>query len=112
MTKNERLAALKVLLFGDASDTSRNAELTVYLDLTCQEILTFKYKMVGGVPSDVTDVPLEDEITQVNACAMGFSHKGGQGETRHNENGIDRTWRYADMVDYVHDHVIAYAGVG
>lgn len=112
MTDSEKLTALKVLLFGDATDSTRDTELTVYLSLTAQEILNFKYRMLGGVPEDVTEVPAEDEVTQIHACAEGFAHKGGQGETRHNENGIDRTWRYPSMVEYIHTHVIAYAGVG
>ena len=113
MTQNEKLSSLKTILFGNSGDgdSSINAELTVYLNLTKQAILQFKYRMVGGVPEDVTDVSAEDEVIQIMACAEGYAHKGGQGESRHNENGIDRTWKYDDMLAYVHEHVIAYAGV-
>lgn len=112
MTTEEKLSELKIILFGADGDTTFDAELTVYLNLTKQAILQYKYRMLGGVPDYVTDVPAEDEVIQIMACAQGYAHKGGQGETRHNENGIDRTWRYDDMIAYVHSHVIAYAGVG
>ena len=112
MTNSEKMSALKTIIFGSVTDDSSvDSELTVYLNLTAKEILTFKYKMIGGVPDGVTEVPPEDEMTQIMACAEGYSRKGALGEISHDENGINRTWRQEDMVAYVRTHVIAYAGV-
>ena len=110
MTDAEKLTYLKTLL--GLSGTDYDTELDVYLTLTKQEILNWKYMVSGGVPDGVSDVPPEDEVTQVMACAAGYGHKGGIDEIQHNENGISRIWKHADMVAYVRSNVIAYAGVG
>lgn len=110
MTAQEKLAMLKVILFGSAADTDKDEELSVYLDLTRKEILAFKYSLVG-LPDDAVDVPKEDEITQIMACAFGYGQKGAIGELTHNENGIYRMWSHADMSAYIRNHVIPYARV-
>lgn len=111
MTDAEKLTNLKTILFGSASDTSHDAELGVYLNLTTQEILAWKYSLCGGVPDGVTAVPYGEEVTQIMACAAGYGMKGAPDQLSHTENGIARTWKYADMAQYVHANVIAYAGV-
>ena len=109
MTDAEKLSNLKTIL--GVSGTDYDVEFTVYLSLTGQEILNWKYLMRGGVPDGAT-VPPEDEITQIMACAEGYGHKGAPDEIQHNENGISRIWKHSDMLAYVRAHVIAYAGVG
>lgn len=111
MTDGEKLSYLKTILFGSAEDDSHNAELGVYLTLTAREILWWKYSLVGGVPSDVTNVPPAEEVTQIMACAAGYGHKGAPDQLGHSENGINREWKHADMAQYVHENVIAYAGI-
>lgn len=110
MTDAEKLSYLKTILFGSDADTSKDTELNVYLTLTAQEILNWKYSLLGGIPEDITEVPPAEEVTQIMACAAGFGHKGAPDETVHDENGINRSWKHADMVQYVHANVIAYAG--
>lgn len=105
-----KLSNLKTIL--GFTDTSHDAELTVYLSLTAQEILNWKYSCVGGVPTDVTSVPAADEVTQILACAAGYGHKGAPDQVTHSENGIARTWKHADMVAYVRTHVTIIAGTG
>lgn len=109
MNDAEKLTYLKTILgvSGDDLDT----ELNVYLTLTAQEILNWKYSLAGGVPEDVSAVPPAEEVTQIMACAAGYGHKGAPDELIHNENGINRTWKHADMVAYVHDNVIAFVGL-
>ena len=53
----------------------------------------------------VREVPLRYEMTQIHAVVNGYSHKGAEGEKVHNENGINRTFVYDDMIAYIRGHV-------
>lgn len=109
MTEAEKLSYLKTIL--GVSGNDYDTEFAVYLTLTAQEIISWKYTMRGGAPDGAT-VPPEDEVTQVLACAEGYGHKGAPDEIQHNENGISRIWKHSDMLAYVRAHVIAYTNVG
>ena len=104
-----KLSYLKTIL--GVTDTSQDAEFTVYLSLTGQEILAWKYGLAGGIPEGAT-VSSTDEVTQIMACAAGYGHKGAPDQVTHSENGIARTWKHADMVAYVRTHVTIIAGIG
>ena len=107
MTDSDKLSYLKTILGITGNDY--DAELSVYLTLTAQEVINWKYSLIG-VPDNPT-VPTEDEVAQIMACAAGYGHKGAPDEISHNENGINRSWKHADMVAYVRSTVIAYAKV-
>ena len=70
------------------------------------------YHLIGGVPSDVTTVPERYDGTQIYAVVAGYTHAGAEGQTAHSENGISRTFKYSDMVDYIHNNVTAIVRVG
>lgn len=103
-----KLAYLKSIL--GITDTAIDNELNTYLALTAQEIIAWRYSLIG-VPENAT-VPYADEVVQIMACAAGYSHKGAIAESTHNENGTNRTWEYADVCDYIHTHIIPYARLG
>lgn len=105
MTKAEKLAQIKVMLDIAADDTTIDDGLSVYLDMAGAEILNWMYINKPEKRAIVTEVPLRYEVVQVNAVVNGFSHKGAEGETVHNENGINRTFKHEDMVAYVRTHV-------
>lgn len=104
MTREEKLAYLQTLL-GEGERT----ELSVYLDLTAQEVVQWKYSLIG-VPESA-EVPAEDEVAQIMACAAGYGHKGAPDQTQHTENTTARTWKHADMVAAVRSMVIPFAKV-
>jgi hypothetical protein len=74
---------------------------------------------VTGTPVDgetitvkYTEAPIaEYDTTQVMACVVGFGLSGAEGQISHNENGIQRSFKYADMVMYLRQNVPAYIGV-
>lgn len=111
MSIDEKLAIVKTIL-DDGGTLPSDEKLTVYLTLAGQEILNWKYHLIGGVPEDVTDVPERDEIKQIYAVVAGYTQAGAEGESRHSENGVARDFRYADMLDYIHCNVFAYVRVG
>jgi hypothetical protein len=86
--------------------TDSDTLLQTYLDVAKREILAWRYSYAMA---DVFDVPVEYETTQVMAVVTGFSIRGAEGQTVHNENGISRTFQYADMVAYIRANVIPKA---
>ena len=104
MSAAEKLENLKTFVSGYSDEV-----LTKYLDMAKQCIRAWKYN--GNVPATVTDVPYEDEMTQVMACVAGINERGAEGQSAHSENGVSMTFRYADMNAYVKANVIPYAVV-
>lgn len=111
MTDAEKLEILETLL-GDGGDIPDEATLQAYLTLAGNEILHWKYHLIGGVPDTVTSVPESYDGTQIYAVIAGYTHAGAEGQRVHNENGINRTFAYDDMLDYIHNKVTPYARVG
>ncbi len=112
MTDVEKLATLKVLLEDGSGYLPSDTTLNTYIDLSKSEILAWMYHLVGGVPDDVTDVPVKYETTQIYAVVAGFTHAGAEGEQTHIENGVHRHYIYSDMLDYIHNHVLPIVRVG
>ena len=110
MTDAEKLATIKTLL-SDGGALPSDAKINTYLALSKAEILNWIYHLVGGVPEDVTAVPVRYETTQIYAVVAGFTHAGAEGESRHAENGITADFVYADMLDYIHHNVLAIVRV-
>ena len=111
MTDAQKLATIKVLL-DDGGDVPDDEKLYTYITLSGNEILAWKYHLIGGVPDNVTVVPSLDEGTQIYAVVAGYTHAGAEGETDHRENGVTRVFKYTDMIEYIRDHVLPYVRVG
>ena len=108
MTTSEKLAAVKSILGIEGS--SEDTRISLYLSLASQEILAWRYSY-GAQSEAVTTLPDEYEPTQIFAVVAGFSQRGAENETAHNENGISRQFHFADMIDYIRAHVIPLAKV-
>lgn len=111
MTDAEKLTTIKALL-EDGGEVPSDEKLTTYLKLAENEILYWRYHLVGGVPLDVTTVPTKYENTQVYAVIAGYTQAGAEAESVHVENAVHRHFRYSDMLDYIHNNVLAYVRVG
>lgn len=105
MTDAEKLSMVKTFL--GITDNTQDATLQVYLSAAQKEIISWHY----GNDTTVTVVPAEYEITQVQAVVTGFNLIGAENEKVHNENGINRTFSYTDMLQYIRSQVIPYARV-
>ena len=110
MTDSEKLAYVKTLL-SDGGTLPSDEKLGVYLSLAGQEIVNWKYHLIGGAPEDAF-VEARDEVTQVYAVVAGFTQAGAEGEAVHLENGVHHHFKYSDMADYIHNNVLAYVRVG
>lgn len=111
MTDAEKLTVIKKLL-DDGGEMPSDEKLNTYITIAGQEILAWKYHLVGGVPDTVTAVPSKDEIAQIYAVVAGYTHAGAESEKQHNENGVNRVFMYGDMVEYIRNHVLPYVRVG
>lgn len=109
MTSAEKLAKVKLML-GDDVDSSDDTTLNGYLDLAKEAIINHMYS-VAKPSYQVFDVPSKYEAVQIFAVVAGFNMTGAEGETIHIENGIDRHFKYADMLAYVENHVLPLARV-
>ena len=112
MTDAQKLVTLQTLLDDGTGFTPSDDKLNTYLSLSANEVLAWKYHLVGGVPDDVADVPFADEGAQIYAVVAGYTHAGAEGEQTHIENGVHRHFIYSDMVDYIRNHVLPYVRVG
>lgn len=111
MTDAQKLTTLKTLL-DDGGEMPSDEKLNAYLELSANEILAWKYHQIGGVPSDVTEVPSDDEGAQIFAVVTGYTHAGAEGEQTHIENSVHRHFIYEDMIGYIRNHVLSYVRVG
>ena len=67
--------------------------LSLYLDIAGKKILDRAYPY----RDDVTEVPPKYEHTQLEIAAYLLNKRGAEGETAHNENGINRSYENADV---------------
>lgn len=111
MTDQEKIAYIRTILTDDDGELSTEL-LTAYVELAGKEILAWMYHLVGGVPSDVTAVPSRYEAVQIYSVIAGFTQAGAEGQRNHTENGVTRQFRYSDMLDYIHNNVLAIVRVG
>ena len=87
-------------------------KLAAYLSIAKSEILAWIYHLVGGVPEDVTEVPSKYDMTHIYAVVVGYTQAGTEGQSVSVENGVHRHFRYAEMLDYIHNNVLPYVRVG
>ena len=111
MTNEQKLITLQTLL-EDGGDVPSEDKLNTYLSVSANEILEWMYHLVGGIPSDVTEVPSKYEGIQIYSVVAGYTQAGAEGEQTHIENSVHRNFLYSDMLDYIHNNVLPYVRVG
>ena len=112
MTDAQKLEIVKTLLDDGTGNMPSDEKLNTYIVLAGNEILSWKYHLIGGVPSTVTEVPSIDDGAQIYAVVAGYTHAGAEGEQTHIENGVHRHFIYEDMIGYIRNHVLPYVRVG
>ena len=112
MTDAEKLTTLKILLEDGSGYMPSDETLNTYITLSKSEILAWMYHLIGGVPDDVTTVPVKYETVQIYSVLAGWTHAGAEGQRKSIENGVHREFAYVDMLDYIHNNVLPYVRVG
>lgn len=105
MDTTSKLTVIKTMLSIPESDITLDNEISVYLEMAASEILNWMYINKPEKRAAANAVPTKYEMVQIHAVVNGYSHKGAEGETVHNENGINRTFRFDDMIAYIRTHV-------
>ena len=106
MNDTEKVARVKLYL--GITNTEQDALITAYVEDAGKEILQYRYSYASAIPQTV---PAEYEMTQVQAVVAGYGIRGAEGQTSHNENGINRVFKYDDMIAYIRSHVIPIARI-
>ena len=110
MDITEKIAKLHILLSPVQGELLPDDEaLALFLSLAEDEILNWRY--AGNIPDDVIEVPARFVTTQLMAVVTGLSIAGNEGQKSGNENGISRSWKYSDMVEYIRKNVPPLAEV-
>lgn len=112
MLAEEKLIMLKSMMGTPEEELPSDDSLQNWLLFAEREILAWMYRAYPSVPEQAEVVPPEYEMVQIMAVVVGYSLSGAEGQTSHSENGIGRTFKYADMTDYIHRNVIPVAYVG
>ena len=86
MNASDKLTYIKAMV--GITGTAEDALINVYLTLAAQEIINWKYSLIG-IPDGMTDVDTEDEVVQIHAVTFDAN----------------------DMVDYIRQKIIPYARV-
>jgi len=107
MTDAEKIAMAKVYCESDPNATDE--VLKVYLQMAQNKMLERLY------PYDATkegsDIPTRYDSIQCELAGRYFLRQGGQGETTHEENGINRTYGSVDDEDIL-SRLTPFAKVG
>ena len=107
MTDADKIAMARVYCESDPNATDE--VLTVYLQMAQNKMLERLY------PYDATkegsDIPSRYDTIQCELAGRYFLRQGGQGETSHEENGINRTYGSVDDEDIL-SRLTPFAKVG
>ena len=107
MTDAQKIAMVQTLVQNDGDAT--DAIVGVYLQLACNKMLErlFPY----DTAKTVSDIPERYETIQCELAARLYLRRGGEGETSHEENGVNRTYGSVDDEDIL-SRLTPFAKVG
>ena len=92
MTTEDKITYLRAMNEGD--DTS-DAVLRVFLELAAQKILNRMYQFKTDADYETLEVPNKYTQVQLNIAVYMLNKRGAEGQTRHIENGVSRTYQGA-----------------
>lgn len=104
MTNEEKITRLAVLISPDTADESL---LSILLSQAEGIVLNKRYPF--GQPEGAT-VPTAYEHIQLQIALELFSKMGAEGQTAHNENGINRTYEAADVSPLLLNRIVPMCG--
>lgn len=105
MTNEEKLEQLKVLL--EINNSEEDSLLLALLNIAGQKILDRVYPYNYGIE----DIPTRYEYKQLEIAVYLYNKRGAEGQTVHNENGINRTYESADVPESLMRGITPFVGV-
>ena len=104
MTNEQKLRRLAVLI---SPDTAEDELLTALIEQAEGIVLNRRYPF--GVPPETT-VPTMYEHIQLQIAVELFTKMGAEGQTAHNENGINRSFESADISPSLLKRIVPLCG--
>ena len=104
MTNEEKIAKLGVLISPDTADSSL---LSLLLEQAEGIVLSRRYPF--GSPEGAMVTSAYEHI-QLQIAVELFSKMGAEGQTSHNENGVNRTYEAADVSPSLLKRIVPVAG--
>ena len=95
MTNAEKIAMVKTLVANDAEAT--DAVVTVYLTIAGNKMVERLYPF--DTDKGESDIPERYDTIQCELASRLFLRRGGEGETNHEENGVNRSYATVDDDD-------------
>lgn len=108
MAAGEALFALETYLDpGKTWTKEEEQQLELLLSFSSSKILNRAYPFREELP----ELPAQFENLQVRIAAEIYARMGAEGQTVHNENGINRTWSTCDAGQVLLREVVPEVGV-
>ena len=107
MTDAEKITMVKALVDNDT--TATDDLIKVYLRLANSKMLERLYPF--DADKEESDLPERYETIQCELASRLFLRRGGEGETNHEENGVNRTYATVDDEDLL-SRLTPFAKVG
>lgn len=104
MTNEEKITRLAGLISPDTADTEL---LSILIEQAEGIVLNKRYPF--GPPEGAT-VPTAYEHIQLQIAVELFSKMGAEGQTAHNENGINRSYEAADISPSLLKRIVPLCG--
>lgn len=104
MTNEEMLTMLQSMV-GNEDDSV----LSTYLTLAGEAIIARAYPYAKDDAE--LSVPRKYQTLQIEVAAFLLNKRGAEGQNRHVENGIDRTWGGSDIPDDMLSRIVPHVGV-
>ena len=104
MTDLEKISRLEVLISPDTAST----DLLTYL-LEQAEGIVMNRRYPFGPPKDAI-MPSVYEHIQLQIAVELYSKMGAEGQTAHNENGVNRTYESSDVSPSLLKRIVPVAG--
>lgn len=104
MTDLEKISRLEVLISPDEASTDL---LALLVEQAGEIVLNRRYPF--GIPEDAI-VPRAYEHIQLQIAVELYAKMGAEGQTAHNENGVNRSYEAADVSPSLLRRIVPVAG--
>ena len=92
------------------NNTEYDRLLLSMVKLAKVELLSWRFGYAPTLVPEDDIVPADLESVWISAVVAGYSIAGAENQTTHSENGVARSFKHTDIVDYIHKNVTPYVG--
>ena len=104
---NETMITLVKSMSGETSD----AVVSAYLDMSGDAIINRAFPFATGSERESLTVPVRYQMLQCEIAVYLLNKRGAEGQTSHNENGINRGYENGGIPDSMLKQVVPFCRV-